>query len=173
MHKILCLAFLLVASPALAEGPPPEIGPYIHATKPYGTGTVTFTFFTVYDAALWTDAKPFTMDKPFALTLHYKHNFSASALVDKTIELMKEEDNVSDAKLRQYSGELMKLWPSVKAGDTITAICIPGKKTIFYYNGGLRGSVEDAAFNKPFFDIWLSEKTTEPAARKTLLAGTP
>ena len=133
---------------------------------------MTYAFFTVYDAALWTDARPFSMDEPFALTLNYKHSFSASALVDKTLELMKNANDVPAVKLKAYGAELMKLWPDVKPGDTITAVNLPGKKTVFYYNGVLRGAVEDPTFNKPFFDIWLSEKTTEPAARKALLAGT-
>jgi hypothetical protein len=166
-------ALLLLASSAHAADTPPEIASYIHASKPYGTATVTYAFFTVYDAALWTDTKPFSMDKPFALTLHYKHDFSASALVNKTTELMKEVDNVPEAQLKAYGEQLMKLWPDVQSGDTITAISLPGKKTIFYYNGALKGAVDDPAFNKPFFDIWLSPKTTEPAARAALLTRNP
>jgi hypothetical protein len=173
MRKLLLLSILLlIASPALANVPS-EVAEYIHADKPYGTGRVTFALFTVYDAALWTDAKPFSMDKPFALTLTYRHAFSASALIKKTADEMARIDQVPADKLQDYSKQLAHIWPNVSPDDVITAVNLPGDKTVFYYNGKLSGAIKDPAFNKAFFDIWLSTKTSEPTVRKTLLSDIP
>jgi len=172
-NVFLCLVFLLAAPDAFAGDPdkPAEIGAYVKADKEYGAGSVTFAFMRIYDATLWTDAKPFSWDKPFALRLLYRRNLSSKGLVDKTLELMNNMDHTAPEKLRQYGDQLSKLWPDVKDGDTITAIYQPGGKTIFYFDHTLKGSIDDPAFGRPFFDIWLSDKTSEPAARKGLLAG--
>ena len=172
MRKIIafCLLFF-VAHAALAEGAPPEITPYIKTTAPYGNATVSYTLFTVYDATLWTDSQPLSFDKPFALRLTYRHAFPVSGLVKKTLNEMARIDDVPEVRLKEYGAQLAKLWPSVHAGDVITAINIPGKKTLFYYNGKMTGSIDDPAFNKPFFDVWLSPKTSEPEARERLLGG--
>ena len=162
------LFFSLIASQVPAE-PPADIKPYVHSHEPLGSATVNYTFFTVYDASLWTDARPFSLDKPFALELRYHHHFPTSGLVKKTLDEMARIDHVPEAKLKDYGARLRKLWPSVGDGDTITAVNIPRHKTLFYYNGKLTGSIDDPAFSKPFFDVWFSDKTAEPEARKKLL----
>ena len=164
-----------VAGPALAVNDvppkPKEISSVIHATAPYGAGKVTRIGITVYDDALWTDARPWSMAKPFALTLHYHMSFSSTTLVQKTLDEIERIDGVDDPTLEQYRKQLAAVFPRVKSGDTITALFLPGKETQFFYNGAATGSIKGDTFGKQFFDIWLSGKTSEPEARKQLLAG--
>ena len=59
----------------------------------------------------------------------------------------------------------------VQPGDRITGVHRPGAGARFYFNGRLRASVDDAAFARAFFGIWLSPSTSEPRLRSALLSG--
>jgi hypothetical protein len=51
----------------------------------------------------------------------------------------------------------------------LTGIYLPGGATHFYLGETLLGSVNDPDFGRRFFNIWLSETTTEPKLRAALL----
>lgn len=159
---------VLAATPVAAA--PREIADTIHAAKPYGKGAVSFLFMTAYDATLWTDAAHWSMDLCFALTLHYGMGFSTAELVERTMtEMAHVAPHLDAATQARYRAMLPKLFPSVKSGDTITALHTPGQPTKFYHNGALVGQSDDAAFAAPFFAIWLSPATSDPGLRRKLL----
>ncbi len=160
---------LLVATPVAAV--PREIADAIHAAKPYGKGAVSFLFLTAYDATLWTDARPWSMNSCFALTLHYGMGFSTDELVDRTMsEMARVAPHLDAATQARYRAMLPRLFPSVKSGDTITALHTPGQPTRFFHNGAPVGQSDDAGFAAPFFAIWLSPATSDPGLRRKLLA---
>ena len=61
------------------------------------------------------------------------------------------------------------LFLDVKNGDRLTGIQRPGAAARFFFNGQFRGEVADAEFTRPFFGIWLSQRTSEPRLREQLL----
>ncbi len=144
---------------------PPEIEKAITAEAAYGKGALTRLIFHAYDAELWTDTKPWSYDAPFALTLTYRMNFTSEELVEKTLE---ELARIHGDKSR-YRDELYQAFPEVKEGDRITALFLPEKGVRFYYNGQKTSMIPSPAFARKFFDIWLSDQTSEPRLRRKLL----
>jgi hypothetical protein len=122
-----------------------------------------------YDATLWTDAKPWSMQSPFALTLHYRMHFTAKELADRSVEEMQHIAPLPEADA--FGAQLAKLFHNVNSGDTITALYTPGKGAAIYYNGASTGSIADDAMAQRFMGIWLSEKTSAPKLREHLLSG--
>ena len=60
------------------------------------------------------------------------------------------------------------LFPDVQAGDTIIGE-YRSAGAGFHYNGRLLGHIEDTAFARAFFAIWLDARTSAPALRAALL----
>jgi hypothetical protein len=126
-------------------------------------------FLDVYHTSLWTDAKKWSYKDPFALSITYHMRFTNEELVKKSLEEMERIHGITgqDAKIAEQ--RLLKLFPTVKPGDRITAYYVPGQKVAFYYNGKLRGELTEKNLLVPFLDIWLSPKTERPEVRAQLL----
>ncbi len=164
----LALSCLPVVAQAAVK--PSEISPIIKAEAAYGEGTLFWLFIPAYDAALWTDARSWSMAEPFALSLQYRMDFSADMIVSRTMnEVRHVAPGIPEAKLQRWRTMLAPLFPDVKAGDTITAFYQPGKPTRFFLNGRLLGEAKDPGFSEPFFSIWLSPGTSEKRLRRKLL----
>lgn len=167
---ILPLIVVLAASPAFAQMDKPQaITPYIHATAPYGEGTLKRLLLHVYDAAVWTDDATWSMDSTFALEIHYDLDFDNDELADRSIDEMRHVGTVSKAQEPSYHDQLMKIFPNVKSGDVITALYMPGKGLTFYHNDKKVGVITDKQFAEGFLSIWLSPNTSEPQLRQALL----
>ena len=163
------LAVVCVAS-AWAAIRPSEISGVIDAPKPYGTASLTWLFFTAYEASLWTDAPAWSMDAPFALSVTYRMSFTRDELVERTLEEMKRvAPRLSNAALARFGAALDRAYPDVEPGDRITALHAPGGPVRFFHNGTMRSQVGDPDFAEPFFGIWLAPQTSEPSVRAGLL----
>lgn len=176
MHKKRCIvAVLLMASlAASASGEtskPAEVTGQIHASEPYGQGTYSYAFFTVYDVSLWTDASPWSIDAPFALSLRYHMHFTSQEIVQRSIDEMMKQDLISQTTQKPYYDALSQVIPEVHAGDVITDMYIPGKGSIFYFNGHKMGQISNDTYARNFLSIWLSEKTSAPKLRNALIKG--
>ena len=158
----------VLALPASASTRPMELGTTITATQPYGSGKLTWLVFTAYDATLWTDAPQWSMNAPFALTLSYRMGFSTQELVERTIDEMEKVAPSSNSHQR-FAAPLTKAFPSVKDGERITALYVPGQPVRFYHNGRATSEIADAGFAEPFFGVWFSPRTSEPRLREALL----
>jgi hypothetical protein len=172
MRRVVWAAAALIALSvtAAAMTRPTELGGAINATKPYGSGSLTWLVFTAYDATLWTDAPQWSMSAPFALALQYRMSFTSEELVERTIEeLVKVAPATPKASLPAYSASLRRAFPNVKDGDRITALYVPGGAVRFFHNGRQTAEIVDPAFAEPFFGIWFSPRTSEPRLRAGLL----
>lgn len=172
MRKVLIAAIAVAAmtATAFAMVRPAELTPTINATKPYGSGSLTWLVFTAYDATLWTDAPQWSMNAPFALTLRYRMSFSTEELVERTVEeMIKVSPSMPKDAVARYTAALNRAFPAVKDGDRITALHVPGQAVRFFHNGRLTEEMRDTTFADPFFGIWLSAKTSEPKLRAALL----
>ncbi len=141
----------------------------IKASEPYGRASLSKFLFHVYDAQLWMDAESWSYDHPFALTMHYAMSFSANELVQSTLQEMGHLSALSADQKQAYAGYLSQAYRDIKKEEHIAAVFTPPDAVVFYVNDRQTIRIQDAVFAHLFFDIWLSEKTSEPALRKGLL----
>ncbi len=169
MRRILTVLLLLAASPAWGMEKPAFLAETIRAEAPLGEGAYRWAFIDVYDAALWTDAPAWSYDAPFALTLTYRINAMPADIREETIKQLRVVSELTPEELTAFGQELDRLYPEMRKGDSITALYTPEGGMALYHNEVLRGRVTEQKFVRPFFDIWLSDKTTEPKLRAQLL----
>ena len=135
-----------------------------------GGAVMRFIGLKVYDVRLWTPLKPFTHADPFAVELVYNMSFTGKDIADRSVKEMRAQGISDEAKLKRWGDEMVKIFPDIKQGDTLIGVSLPGKEARFYNREKLIATVPDPEFAKAFFDIWLSEKTSEPRLRVRLLA---
>jgi hypothetical protein len=92
-------------------------------------------------------------------------------IAERSAKEMRQQGSASELQLATWFTQMSKIFPDVKDGDVLTGIKNAENATIFIFNDEEIGRISDAEFTSAFFDIWLSEKTTEPALRKKLLSG--
>lgn len=134
-----------------------------------GGAVMRFIGLKVYDVRLWTPLKPFTHADPFAVELVYNMSFTGKDIADRSVKEMRAQGISDEAKLKRWGDEMVKIFPDIKQGDTLIGVSLPGKEARFYNREKLIATVPDPEFAKAFFDIWLSEKTSEPKLRVKLL----
>ena len=147
---------------------PCELDGHIQASRPYGEGELRRLGIHIFDAALWTDAKNWSMDAVFALAIRYGRSFSAYDLVEKSLADMNRLEKLDPATRSAYALALEGLFRNVRRGDVITALLVPGEGATFFYNGAPTG-VAEIGLACRFLDIWFSAKTTQPGLRTALL----
>lgn len=162
MHKFLAI-LLLIGGTANAAS--------LDEMKTVGKGKLTWMMWTAYEAELLSPNGEHDADKPFALKLTYNMDFDSKDIAERSIKEIKGQGVGTEEQLQKWEDELKKIFPEVKEDDVIVGIKTADDSTNFLYNGEEIGTVEDPEFTKAFFDIWLSEKTSEPSLRKKLLAG--
>jgi hypothetical protein len=128
--------------------------------------------FSIYDATLYAragfDPQRFA-EQRFALELAYLRRFAGADIAQRSIDEMRQLAVLDDATTTRWLQAMQRLFPDVKPGDRITGLHLPGTGARFYLNGRLLGAVDDDAFSRLFFAIWLSPRTSQPAMRETLL----
>jgi hypothetical protein len=135
-----------------------------------GEGTLRFFGLKVYDIRLWTPAKPHSHDELFALELVYDLGLKGAEIAKRSTEEMRKIGYSDEAKLARWTETMTRIFPDIKKGDSLIGVSIPGKEARFYSQNKLIAAVQDPEFAKAFFDIWLSEKTSEPKLRRQLMA---
>lgn len=137
--------------------------------KLVGKGEMHKLFWHVYDTSLKTPTGSYDPSKPYALENTYHMDFSDVELAERSIKEMRLHAEFTDAQAADWLAQLVALWPDVNEGDRIRAKAFPGERVMFYHNATRLGSIDDAAFVKPFMDIWLGENSSEPDLRNALL----
>ena len=179
-------ACALAAGPAVAQTLPgtaqaspaneasAEVRDALPQARLLGSTRLSVWGFQVYDASLWATAA-FAASRyastPLALELRYLRNFSATDIAERSLKEMRRSHPVSEAEADRWTGEMLRIFPDVRAGERIMGVLKPGQGAAFWVNGKPAGEIRDAEFAKLFFGIWLSPKTSEPAMRAALLAG--
>ena len=159
---------------AQATDLPPELVLALPQGQLLGAGRMRYLLWDVFDATLWTLAGfrgTQYFEHAFALELRYLRKLSGAALVDSSLQEMRRVGNLDASKEAAWTAAMQSAFADVQPGDRITGVHRPGAGARFYFNGRLRASVDDAAFARAFFGIWLSASTSEPRLRSALLAG--
>ena len=168
MRKLLAsiVVYMLCTSAALANDVTQK---YIKNAAVVGTGTLSVVLWDVYDATLYAPNGKWDATTPHALSITYLREIEGADIADRSIEEIRKQGFADERKLTLWQSELRDIFPNVKNGSELTAIYIPGKKTQFYSANKFIGSINGDMFGKQFFNIWLSEKTSEPKLRRKLL----
>ena len=171
MRKILfiALAILLFAPFANANNDSDIIKKYIPTFYKVGEGNFNFLLWPAYKATLYAPNGKYISEKPTALRLEYLRDIDGSDITEKTISEIKKQGFNNEQKISRWQSELDKIFPDVEKGTVLTGILTDKGSTIFYNGEEKIGEIKDKEFGKRFFDIWLSEKTSEPGLRKDLL----
>jgi hypothetical protein len=168
MPKYLLLSLLTLA-PLYAAAAQTVVEKYIPDAQRVGEGRLSYMVWDVYDARLYAPAGSWNQSKPFALSLHYLMNLDGKDIADRSVEEMRKQGFTDEVKLAAWNAEMKRIFPDVSDGTVLTGVFNPGGPTYFYRNEQKIGTIMDPAFGKYFFDIWLSEKTSEPELRQALL----
>lgn len=166
IQALLLLLALLYAQPARASD---LVSQHIAGGKPVGEARLTVLFWDVYDATLYAPAGRWSPDEPFALSLHYLRDLNGRDIADRSVQEMRKQGFDDEVMLAAWHAQMKAIFPNVSEGTVLTAIFIPGKHTAFYEGNKPIGTIKSDAFIAWFSDIWLGEKTSEPALRRKLL----
>jgi hypothetical protein len=142
---------------------------YIENPQKVGEARLRMWFFDIYDASLIAPNGKFTDQSPFALSLTYLRDFDGIDIASRSIDEMRKLGMKDEMKLAKWYEQMQRIFPNVKDGQTITGLVDKQRFSHFYFEEQELGAIEDTEFSQWFFNIWLSENTSEPKMRKQLL----
>jgi hypothetical protein len=170
-----CFAMLVLVAagqPARANLPEP-----VHALarewsgqwQPLGQGEMRWLGLSLYRARLWVGGERFVATEPFALALTYSRDIGRDRLVETTIAEMRRLGGQEEGRLARWREDLRRLFPEVRAGETLIGVHLPGQGVRFFHGVRPAGEIADADFARAFFAIWLDPRTRAPELRERLL----
>lgn len=164
------LLLALAAWPLAAAASPGEDGFENRAggLRRWGSGEFRRFGFLIYEATLWAGEDP--LRPPLALKLTYKRNLAGPAIAEASVKEIRNLGLADEATLKRWGEQMARLFPDVRNGDAIVGHYQPGGAR-FLYNDRLLGSIDEPAFARAFFAIWLDARTSAPELRAALLKG--
>lgn len=145
------------------------ISQYLDDPVEIGSAKFEFLFWDVYFVKLYAPNGRFDPSLPYALSLTYLRDFDGDSIAERSAQEIKQQGYENKQKLGEWQSAMIELFPDVKKGQTITGIANADGHALFYLDEDQLGVIEDSVFTQKFFDIWLSEKTSEPKLRQKLL----
>lgn len=162
----------LLAAPPATPATPAELGTTVPGARLVGTGVLRFFGLRVYEARLWAAPgfKPLDYARqPFALELVYDRKLEGEAIAERSIAEMRRVEPFSEDQGRQWLRMMKQAFPDVVAQDRLLGLNDGAGKVVFLHNGRETAAIDDALYARLFFGIWLSEQTSAPALRASLL----
>jgi hypothetical protein len=155
---------------------PTELQDSLPAARNLGGGRLRFLGMGIYDSRLWVsggfNASAYAQS-PFALELSYLRGLSGKLIAERSLKEMWRQGPLSPQQEQAWLPAMLLAFPDVQTGDRITGLHTPGAGARFWFNGQARASIADADFSRVFFGIWLSDASSEPQLRASLLGQTP
>ena len=140
---------------------------------PAGEALLTVWGFEVYQARLWVAPAFRARDyaaAPLVLELAYRRDFRGADIARRSLQEMQRLAPLEPERAARWERELAGLLPDVRAGDRLSGWHRPGQGARFLRgDGGLLGDLDDPAFSRLFFGIWLDPRSPDPALRQRLL----
>lgn len=135
--------------------------------KRWGTGNFRRFGFLVYEATLWAGGED-PARPPLALRLTYKRNIAGKDIAEASVKEIRNLGIADEAQLQRWGERMLQIFPDVRPEDRILGVHT-AEGASFLYNDRLLGRVDDPAFARAFFAIWLDPKTSAPELRAALL----
>ncbi len=151
---------------------PVEVAAALPGARMQGSARLRFLGLSVYEARLWSGPTSVTEDwaaAPLALEIEYARTLKGSAIAERSLAEMRRQGEIDAATGQRWLTTMAQLFPDVRQGDRLTAVNRPGVGLALFANGQPRGAVDEPAFARRFFGIWLARQTSEPALRSGLL----
>jgi len=140
-----------------------------------GSGKMTWYGLHVYEAALWsrstaagTQSAP-DPNQPFALALRYSRDFKGARIAERSLQEIERLGFGTGPQRLQWLVAMRQLFPDVRAGETLTGAYRPGAGAEFFHQDVRIGGIDDDAFARAFFAIWLDPRTSAPRLREQLI----
>ena len=155
---------------------PAHVHRYVDDARLAGTGRLNWYGFHVYDAALFVSpgfdlANAST--QPFVLELTYARRLDGKGIAGASRDEIARLGFGTDAQRARWHEQMLKLFPNVEKGRRLAGVNVPDIGARFYFDGQFLGSIDEPAFARAFFAIWLDERTRAPQLRENLLKGAP
>lgn len=177
--RAMLLAALLAAPLACAEpgtmaSPVPGyVAQALPGARLAGQGEYRWLLLAIYSAQLWVGPAgylPQTPDAaPFVLELRYARDLDGRRIAQASAEQMAHVGAGSEAQRKAWLEWMRRVFPDVRAGDTLAGRYTPGQGARFYLNGKVLAELPDPGFAQAFFAIWLSPDTSAAGLRAALL----
>lgn len=160
-----------MASPLNSQAPqlPPVVVEHVPDAVVTGSAAYSYLFWDLYQATLYAPHGQWQPEQPFALELRYLTDLTAGKIAAVSRDEMARQGSADPARLAAWEQRLLAILPDVQAGSVLTGIRQQDGTTRFYAGERDLGGVDDPAFSKAFFDIWLGDATRDKALRRQLL----
>lgn len=167
MYKLILTLFCaMTATPAAAVD---MVSQHVPNASTVGSGNLSIALWNVYDATLYAQNGRWNANQPFALQLQYHRDIKGVDIADRSAEEIRKLGLNDEIKLAAWHSQMRKLFPDVGPGTKLVGVYQPDGAALFYKDGQPLGTIQDPEFGRWFFDIWLSDHTTEPELRAALL----
>ncbi|WP_394129652.1 chalcone isomerase family protein [Shewanella maritima] len=134
-----------------------------------GQAEMSLMWFDIYSAQLFSRNGEYQDEQlPVILHIEYHREIDAQDIVEATVEQWLHL-GLNEQFINQYQHHLTQAWPDIYQGDTLTFNVDANGHGQFFYNGALYYQVSDMQFSQTFLDIWLSENTSRPKLRQSLI----
>ena len=160
---------------ALPDAPvpvPAELQEALPSAQTLGVAWLRFMGIDIYQARLWVvtgfQAGSYAQS-PFALELNYARALNGRLIAERALKEMRRQAGAEAAQEASWLDAMLRAFPDVQSGDRITGLHVPGQGARFWFNGQPRPAVRDTEFSRRFFGIWLSDASSEPQLRASLL----
>ena len=155
---------------------PAHVRKYVGEAPLAGTGRLTWFGMHVYDAALYAPARLDPADptaQGFVLELTYARRLDGKGIADASRDEIARLGFGTAEQRARWHEQMLKLFPDVDNGRRLAGVNVPASGVRFYFDGRFLGSIDDPAFARAFFAIWLDERTKSPRLRDSLLKPPP
>ena len=161
-HLLLLVLFVAASVQALPDASRSEAP----ALRQWGSGEMRWFGLALYRATLWVAGES-PESSTSALQLDYLRDIGRARLVQTSLDEMRRL-GADEAQLKRWEGDLQRVFPNVKEGESLVGVHHPGRGASFFHQGQAIGEISDAEFARRFFAIWL-----DPASRSPRLRAAP
>lgn len=169
MRRAAAAALLLACLCGVAAAAPAHIEAAIPQARVAGSGLFTYFGIKVYTAELTVGPKGYAPGAPFALDLRYARAFKGARIAAASVEQMEKIGAGTPVQHQAWLRQMLAIFPDVVEGSRITGIHLPNSGVRFFLDGVAIGAIDDLAFSRAFFGIWLDPASTAPELRRALL----
>lgn len=164
MKRLILLALFVAAT---AQALPDVLRIEAAGLRQWGSGEMRWFGLALYRATLWVAGES-PESSTSALQLDYLRDIPRERLVQTSLDEMRRL-GADEAQLKGWEGDLQRVFPDVKEGESIVGVHYPGRGASFFHQGQATGEISDAEFARRFFAIWLDPASRSPRLRAALL----